>query len=135
MLSIWEYRENKRNYPGFHIAGNDSGIDNIARKLKSIKANKIAILLSPVTNKMLKAPNNKAGKAKIKSYSRLVIEQSMAKNDIFTITGKDHGIMIKASRKRINEIAKSLIGTKRGDGDYCIGAPKTGLLWFWWIPK
>lgn len=134
-LSIWQYKRDR--HPSFHISGDDEGIDNAARRIRSLVEGRDVIQLNEVTRGMLTVPN-KGGLKECRCYKTLLVEFVEMPNKNrghFVIKGDWPSVSIELSNHSQHALAKAIEGMKDGDGDYTMGHGRTGELWFWWYPR
>jgi len=141
---LWKYKENTKNYPGWHLHADDEGCASLLILIDSMKKAQFpserTLNIKPPTPKILMVPNNRGGKAKWVTVDKIKIKAVKGDSSseewslihdhpkLFLTVGEN---MLKAFEKGIKDITK-------GKGDYSIGHEKEtkeyepSNLWFWW---
>ena len=133
-MHIWRYKENQRNYPGYHLSADAEGCLAMLDWLRSLKA-KPEFRLKPATSEVLSVPNNQGGLAAYVSYTLLKLQVKQdADRGHFVFSEVSDCLSLECSQQQIECIIKGVEDIQRGEGDYCIGRGKQQLLWFWWYP-
>ena len=136
-IHLWRYRENKRNYPGYHLTADQDGckvLENELLKLENTSnTSSINIELSPVTQKILDVPNNKAGNPTVVSLKELHLKVDPSYSEGFFEFSESHPkCFLNLSKEQAGCILKGVKDIFSGEGDYCIGGDDDHVLWFWW---
>lgn len=135
---IWHYRDNVRNYPGWHLTADAEGCTSLLELLTLMLEARYS---SQTTITLKEPPAHVAGVANYGSrwYSASSIEIRYPKGQVepdtweLTVTrGKIRLIMGEAN---IEAFLESIQDVQNGGGDYCLGPEddrEDMELWFWW---
>lgn len=138
LIYLWLYKENKRNYPGYHLTADNAGCDHLIRLAEELGNAKSAIThkieLSPVNEKILAVPNNTRGNKTAVSFKfwKLACNPEFKKAH-FLYDNSYPTCTLELSPQQAGCIAEGVRDIKKGRGDYCIGGKGDHLLWFWWL--
>ena len=137
-IHLWRYKDNRRNYPGYHLTANAAGCDQFAIALQTAIQNNrestIRLHLHPVTNAILDVPNNTNAQHVALSTLEIIVDQQSVL-PIFNFTESHPTVRLRMNRGQAECILKGLDDIKHDKGDYCIGADGDNVIWFWWYPK
>lgn len=130
-IALWRYRENRRNYPGYHMTCDDVGARWLEKQLRNLPPLKpLKIGLSPVTRDILSVPAN--GPAAVGFSEWQITVDPETKTLAFT---ENHPrCALALSPADVEALLKGLSDIVAGDGDYMIGKTDQQELWFWWWP-
>ena len=138
LIYLWRYKENKRNYPGYHLTADTVGCDLLIHLAEELEKSESAITheieLSPVNEKILAVPNNTRGNKTVVSFKfwNLVCIPTVKKAH-FVYDDLYPTCTLELSPQQAGCIAEGVRDIKNGRGDYCIGGKNDHLLWFWWL--
>ena len=131
-ICLWRYRDNTRNYPGFHLSADPEGC-LVLRDLLGTGRQTTSTPLHSVDAEILEVPNNLKGEARWTSWRRFRI-QSFGDEapETFEFAEDGETLLLTCSRAQIGCILKGVEDMESGRGDYCIGGDGEHVLWFWW---
>ena len=136
MIHLWLYRENRRNFPGYHLSADAEGCARLSSVFASLsraidhRVEKISLM--PVTVEALRVPNNSSGDSSVVSFAQWVVETDPALDKEpmrFEESGRE--CRTRMSPRRADEILAGVKDISAGRGDYSIGSGDHAL-WFWW---
>jgi len=134
-LALWQYTENRGNYPGWHLSADDAGCVSLVVLLDLFRSGGVAasrlVAVVPPTPDVLAVPNNRAAgfvapKELLLSYSETPSEWHFPSSlEPATLTVGD------AFARQLRD---GIAGIPSGKGDYSIGTDRRGnlRLTFWW---
>lgn len=131
-ICLWRYKENARNYPGYHLSADTEGCRRLRALLRSIRNTEVIELIPPDQD-VLSVPNNRGGQAKYFAATNWRVETKSslpAKHFVFSERGTE--LTLECSRDQIECILAGIDDIERRKGDYCIGGDDDDVLWFWW---
>jgi hypothetical protein len=131
-ICIWRYKDNSRNYPGYHLSADNEGCRELRERLSQIR-NSEAFALTPPDAAVLSVPNNQGGRAKYFAGRKLLVRtaSSLAPNT-FRWDEQDTTFNLTCSREMIARLIEGVAEVEKGNGDYSIGGEYDQVLWFWW---
>ena len=136
LIHLWTYRENRRNYPGYHLSSDAAGCALLSTVFAAIseaterRVEKVA--LKPVTPEALAVPNNRAGNASVFSFTHWVIDADPSfDNEYLHFEERDLECYMFVSPYQAARVRAGVDDIARGRGDYSIGAGHDALC-FWW---
>lgn len=133
-VSLWHYTENERNYPGWHLTANAAGCASLVALLDALAADDIsgfrAVEITPPSKAQLNVPNNKSGLAAWRAPSKLRVAFSTTPADWSFPLDLDPAV-ITIGADWLAPLREGIFGIPHGRGDYSIGPPGKGRLWFW----
>lgn len=130
-IALWRYRENRRNYPGYHVSCDDAAADWLARRLAVLAPNERLVLsLVPPTKSVLAVAANWAEAV---GFTQLTITCDPSALTLAFSETHPH-CRLSISGADLAELVEGIKAIKRGEGDYCIGETDQQELWFWWWP-
>jgi hypothetical protein len=135
-ISLWRYTENERNYPGWHLNGDEAGCRSLAKLLDALAADGEGgrtLVVSAPTESQLRAPNNKSGRALWVSPEkvRVVLSASPAE---WSFPSELAPAVLTVGSSWLDQLREGLEGIPKGRGDFSIGGNGSLPLWFWWAP-
>ena len=135
---LWRYRENRRNYPGYHLTADPAGTERLLAVLRrhehASRAIESSVGLSAVTPPVLAVPGNTRGDASVVSLATLQMVTDPAFNQGHFEFRESHPVCrLALSRQQAAAVAGGVEDIQRGKGDYCIGGEGDEVLWFWWF--
>jgi hypothetical protein len=138
LIFLWRYRENRRNYPGYHLTANREGCDQLLEILgaheKAKQAIQTIVSLSSVTPQILSVPDNTRGDAACVSLAAWeLITQPEFPPEYFQFQESYPICRLQLSQNQAGCIAEGVKDIQAGKGDYCIGGEGDQVLWFWWF--
>jgi hypothetical protein len=132
---IWRYKDNTRNYPGYHLTADAEGCASLLAWLRSPKS-RSEFRLQPVTPEVLSVPNNQGGLAAYVGCTSLKLHvRSNIGRGHFVFSEVSGRLGLDCSQQQVECIIKGVEDIQRGEGDYCIGGDGQQVLWFWWYPE
>jgi hypothetical protein len=129
---IWRYRDNQRNYPGYHLSADADGCAALLAWLSSPKERPV-FQLQPVTLEVLDVPNNQGAAHVGCRLFKLHVRPDVARGHFLVSEASDQ-VSLECSQQQVECMIKGVEDIQRGEGDYCIGAEDQHVLWFWWYP-
>jgi hypothetical protein len=135
-ISLWRYRDNRRNYPGYHLSADREGCVRLVAVLSVLQSAKrglaMTVPLAAPTAKVLSVPNNWSGLASLVPFDRwLVTVDSASDEDRLVFTEAAVACRLSLSPSLIPSVIAGVRDIENGKGDYCIGEGDHSL-WFWW---
>jgi len=141
---LWRYLENTRNYPGWHLTADSTGVRSILALLDLLASSSVRLYRTiPVTRptiRELSAPNNKQGTAKTAVPAKWRFDFDPTTPGRWTFPQNLEPACLSFGPEYVPALVAGLTGIENGSGDYSIG-PKTkecpdlsAHLWFWWRP-
>ncbi len=139
---LWRYRDNTRNFSGWHLNTDRVGGASLLDLLSALEAEGAAahrtVPLAAPTFNVLRVPNNQGGRARIWAPSkwRLAYDPTDPHRWEFPI-GSDPAVLTMGLRT-LTLVARGVSDLMGGGGDYSIchtkgEAPSESTqLWFWW---
>ncbi len=132
---IWRYEENQRNYPGYNLSADADGCAALLAGLRSLRKT-AKFQLDPVTQQVLKVPNNRGGSASYLDFKSFKLEvRPDASSDHLHFSEELGSLSLECSPQQVELMIKGVEDIRRGEGDYCIQGSDRQALWFWWYPK
>jgi len=137
---LWKYRENRRNYPGYHLTADLAGCEILRTTFQSLAHAttrlETSIALSPITPAVLSVPNNRAGNATVVCFEKWSLASGPEFEDPYFIFGESGTqCRLVLSRALCARVCEGIEDIGRGRGDYSVGAGGQQVLWFWWHPS
>ena len=130
-IALWRYRENRSNYPGYHMTCDAVGARWLEKQLRaSLPGKPLKVALSPVTKEILSVPANWSTAVGFVEW-RITVDPT-AKTLLFA----EHHFRCELSLSPgdIDDLLKGVADIVEGKGDYMIGEKDQQELWFWWGP-
>jgi len=131
-ICIWRYKDNTRNYPGYHLSADAEGCRVLRERLNQIRDYEV-FALTPPDMGVLAVPNNQGGRARYFEGRKLQVHTSasLAPN---TFRWEEQGttFILTCSQEQIARILAGVDDIEKGEGDYSIGGGDDQALWFWW---
>jgi len=132
MVCLWRYKNNTRNYPGYHLSADLEGCRFLRENLSTI-GNRLTIPLNKPDKAVLSVPNNQGGRARFISGGKLRVEIiANLSDDHFEFDEREETIVLTCSRSQIGCLLRGIEDIESGEGDYCIRGDGAHALWFWW---
>lgn len=140
---LWRYRENARNYPGWHCTADRAGSLSLIEFLGALQEASTAVWrtipLSMPTREIRAVPNNQGGAARWWSPIRwsIAYDPNPELADTWTFPPDVDPAVLSIGTNAIPELTGGVTNLMNGLGDYSIrqqnGKPETSTqLWFWW---
>jgi hypothetical protein len=130
-IYVWRYRDNPKNYRGWHMTANKSGCKSALNLLQTFTHSSIefwrTIQLSVPTSDQYGVPNCSS---KPIAESKLVINKN-EKPDFWKLENKDDKLFLEMGINYIHKLMSGVTDIQNNKGDYFIGS-KGQELWFWW---
>jgi hypothetical protein len=130
-IALWRYRENRRNYPGYHMTCDATGAGWLKTRLAQLSVQQpLKIALTPVTEKILSVPANWSAAVAFSEW-RITIDPSA---DTLSFAEQHPRCDLALSQEDVADLVKGVSDIAAGKGDYMIGERDQQELWFWWWP-
>ena len=137
------YRDNVRNYPGWHVTADKPGAVSLLELLAAFQSSPIAvqrtILVSAPTADVLSVPNNQNGRARWWAPSRwcIAFNPEPDASSAWSFPPDKDPAVLSVGREFLTRLTSGIGDLMVGVGDYFIGrgeAPpgEKTCLWFWW---
>jgi hypothetical protein len=132
---LWQYVENTRNYPGWHLTADEtfrrSFADLIRRMLAAGYNCQKSLNVTSPAKEILSVPNNQGGRAKWKSPKVLVLklQKDKIRDDYFSLEDSENTVILTTGGQKLELLTKCVLKISK-DIDYSIEIGKTQL-WFW----
>lgn len=138
LIFLWRYRENRKNYPGYHLTANLEGCIQLLEILdvheRARETVRTKVSLSAVTPKILSVPANTPGNATSVSLATWeLITQPEYSPEYFLFDESHPTCRLQLSKNQAGCISDGIKDIQVGKGDYCIGGKGDHVLWFWWF--
>ena len=131
-ICIWRYKDNPRNYPGYHLSADAEGCRDLRERLSQIRNSAVFSLTRPDAG-VLSVPNNQGGSARFFAGQKLQVHTgSSLPPDTFRWEEQDTTFILTCSREQIARFLAGVADIEKGDGDYSIRSGDDQALWFWW---
>jgi len=144
LISLWKYRENTHNYPGWNLTADKVGVESLLELCNELsscisRCDYHTISVTTPTASVLRIPNNKYDKAKWiaprKWVIRYVSGSEASKQWMFSQDAQET-VTLELGYGYMQQFIAGLIDIADAKGDYSIGKTyKEDRLWFWWWPK
>lgn len=136
-IYLWRYRENRRNYPGYHLTADVTGCElliNALSRHENTKAERQSLIpLSPVTPGILAVPANRRGDPTVVSFGALLLStQPGWAAERFELSESYPQCRLELSSAQAGCMLEGVRDIQRGKGDYCVGGEGDHVVWFWW---
>ncbi len=132
-VCLWQYAENERNYPGWQLSADASGVASLRSLLIELEAvgSYRTITITPPSDALLRVPNNKRGKARwwAPARWRVYFLSAAEEASCWRLTEEADTVVLSLGRESMGALVAGIEGIARGEGDYSFGTPP---LWFWW---
>lgn len=130
-IALWRYRENRRNYPGYHLTCDAVGTRWLQNKLlATVPGKPLKVSLSPVTKEILSVPANWSAAVGFSEW--FITIDPTAKTLVFTESHPRCYLSLPPAD--VDDLLKGVVDIAAGKGDYMIGETDQQELWFWWWP-
>jgi hypothetical protein len=138
-IYLWRYRENRRNYPGYHLTADACGCDDLGSVLtkheNATHVRRTRLALSPVTPSILAVPANTRGDSTVVTFSSLeLVTDPNSPRDHFRFTETHPHCQLDLSTAQAGCVLEGVRDIQHGKGDYCVGGAGDHVIWFWWFP-
>jgi hypothetical protein len=135
---LWKYRDNARNFPGWHFTADNESCAAFDELFETInKARNPGVYTIPLcapTQKVLSVPNNQGGRARFEPAKKLKIKYSPSQPDEWNMTFKNSTVTLNIGRNYLQALQKGIKDIKAGNGDYAIGPMEDeNRIWVWWM--
>jgi hypothetical protein len=130
-IYIWRYRDNPKNYQGWHLSANNSGCISISELLQALidsppEANR-TVQLSVPTDKQFCVPN--CNRKPIAETKLRMVKSGISEE--WSLTKNEDKLQLDIGTVYLHKFISGLADIQRNKGDYFIGR-KDQELWFWW---
>ncbi|RNF84486.1 hypothetical protein [Montanilutibacter psychrotolerans] len=140
VLSLWRYTEFRNKFGGWHLTGNDAGVESLLSLLRLLAGDPGAyrtVTVTPPSASILRVPNYQQGDALWAAPSKWRLQCAPSGNaDTWKFPLELEPAALTISEAYLPALIAGLDGIPKGEGDFCIGRPGQGnlALWFWWWP-
>ncbi|MGB5690396.1 MAG: hypothetical protein WBM45_14090, partial [Woeseiaceae bacterium] len=129
---LWQYTENTRNFPGWHLVVDSAASDSLAALVASLNETQEPIhrtlQISQPTQEVLRIPNNKGGQARYSAPDKSVIYFDPTNEQLWALECVDDVAEWRLGANSMTELGLAL--AKPNDYfDRRFGKDKP--LWFW----
>ena len=141
---LWRYRENTRNYPGWHLSTDRPGGASLLELFSLLPSASTPVYrtvpLTPPSQSVLAVPNNRGGFARIWAPTkwRVAFDPSSAAANTWAFpAGADPAVLTFGS-SYLAPLVRGVSDILRHTGDYSIAcesddpSESSRELWFWW---
>jgi hypothetical protein len=137
-IHFWRYRENTRNYPGYHLTADADGCAHLSTVLSAHEAARrpmsTSLALAPLTPEVLSVPGNSRGNATVVALASLdLVTDPSYPDERFIVSDNGSTCRLELSRDQAGCVLEGVADILRGKGDYCIGGDGDHVVWFWWF--
>ncbi|MGK2883293.1 MAG: hypothetical protein ACSLE8_00695 [Rhodococcus sp. (in: high G+C Gram-positive bacteria)] len=130
-IALWRYRENRRNYPGYHMTCDAVGGEWLAEQIRKLRPGKtLQVSLTPVTDEILSVPANWSPAVGFNVWH--ITFDSSIKTLVFSEAHPRCHLSLPP--ESIPDLSAGISSMVAGKGDYAIGETDQQELWFWWWP-
>ena len=130
-IYIWTYQDNPKNYPGWHMSGNDAGCNSISKLLEAFIDSPPEVIrtvqLSIPTDKQFSVPNCNS---KPIPETKFMIKKSGNPNS-WVLENVDGKLQLEIGTVYLSKFISGIADIQQQKGDYFIGSTQQEL-WFWW---
>lgn len=138
-IYLWRYRENRRNYPGYHLTADARGCDDLVSVLtrheNATRVQRTRLALGPVTPSILAVPANTRGNSTVVTFSSLeLITDPNSSPDHFRFAETHLHCQLELSTAQAGHVLEGVHDIQHGKGDYCVGGDGDQVIWFWCFP-
>ncbi len=131
-IYLWQYTENTRNFPGWHLVVDSTASDSLAALVASLSEAQEPIhrtlQISRPTQNVLRIPNNKDGLARFSAPEKLVIYFDPTSEGLWAFEWVDDVAEWRLGANSITELGSALANPNEFF-DRMFGKDKP--LWFW----
>ena len=137
-IHLWQYAENRRNYPGVHLTADERGCAQLQRAIatsidESASRPYVTVQLSPPTPAALSVPNNRSSAAL--PFQKLRLQMVIdAEPEELEISISESVCSLRYSTDMATRLSTSVQEVAKGRGDFSIGGKDPNVIWFWWHP-
>ena len=110
---LWRYRDNRRNYPGYHLSADEEGCRALLAWLKESRK-RSQFCLQAMEPAVLRVPNNQGGLASYVSFMSLEIHLDSELGCDMKFSEVGRRLVIRCSQEQIEAINKGSSGLGRG---------------------
>jgi len=136
-ISLWRYKENQRNFPGWHLTADATGCASLLTLLDSFASDgrtcSRTLAIQAPTPAILAVPNKRSSAWQSPSKLRLSLSANPAE---WSFPESLEPAALIFGSDWLSKLRQGIAGISHGEGDYSIGVPGGGnlQLWFWWQP-
>ena len=131
-IYLWQYTENTRNFPGWHLVVDSKARDSLASLLVSLNEAQGTIhrtlRISRPTQHVLCIPNNKDGLARFSAPTKLVIHFDPTSEDLCELECVDDAVEWRLGANSMTELVAALAAPNKFFDRTLF---KDKQLWFW----
>lgn len=133
-VALWRYRENQRNYPGFHVAAAAPGCERLLGALALIqmeRGREVVVDLMPPDAAILKRANNRQGLARIASFKHWRFRQAATSAPGLAFLIRGDTCNLDVAPQMIARLSEAVVTLAQRTDDFSLGDRDEDLLWFW----
>ncbi len=136
-VALWRYKENQRNFPGWHLTADAAGCASLLTLLDALVADggnrSRTVAVQAPTPAILSVPNNRSSACRSPSKLRLSLSANPSE---WSFPDLLEPATLTLGAEWVPELQRGIADIARGEGDYSIGSPsgENLQLWFWWQP-
>ena len=136
-ICLWQYRDNPREYMGFHLSADAPGCTQLLPLLANLakaRTPQIAnIVLDPPSPGVLAIPTRRVGSSAIIGYRHweLLVDPRFPPERLHFTVVTDR-VRTELSPVQVESMAGGVEDMRALRGDYPIGDDEAHQLWFWW---
>jgi len=131
-VSLWSYRDNLRNYPGWHIGADAAGCVSLLALLDALEVDGAGatrtLHLSPPSPAQLAVPNNRDARWDAPTTLRLAVDEDVA---FWQWEVDGARATLRLGKAAMAALRQGVLDIAVGRGDYSVGQGAQAL-WFWW---
>lgn len=131
-VSLWSYRDNRRNYPGWHIGADAAGCASLLALLDALEVDGAGatrtLQLSPPSPAQLAVPNNRDARWDAPTSLRLTVDEDVA---FWQWEVDGARATLRLGKAAMAALRQGVLDIAAGRGDYSVGQGAQAL-WFWW---
>lgn len=134
-IALWQYTENRGNYPGWHLSADDAGCASLIALVDlfrsgGVAASQLVTVVAP-TPEVLAVPNNRAAGFVAPTELRLSYAETLSE---WYFPSSMDPASLTVGDKFARQLREGVCGIPCGHGDYSIGTNRRGnlSLTFWW---
>lgn len=134
-IACWRYRDNQRNYPGWHLtadaAGADALLDLVARMSAAPTTSERTIPLATPTAADLEKVGNPGARHVSVERLHLRHRRETEPAEYWRIVRQDTTLEISLGMETLAVFEEGVADIRRGHGDWSMGEEEPDVLWFW----
>ena len=136
-IALWRYKENQRNFPGWHLTADATGCASLLALLDAFASDggtcSRTLAIQAPTLAILAVPNNRSSAWRSPSKLRLSLSENPAE---WSFPESLEPATLTFGWDWLPKLRQGIAGIPHGEGDYSIGGSGSSnlQLWFWWQP-